>query len=128
LRPKRKARPPIERARELRNNPSVAEEVAWRFLKKSFLGYRFRRQHLLPPYTLDFYCHELRLCVEFDGEQHDPLVDARRDAYLVTKGIVTFRIPNVEFFEVYGPVQTDWILELQKFCQARALELSASAD
>ena len=125
MRPKFKAKPYIERARKLRNNPSVAELVAWKLLQKQNLGYRFRRQHPFPPYTLDFYCHELKLCVEFDGEQHDPAVDAKRDAYLLASGVVTFRIPNIEFFEVYGPVQIDWILELEKFCQVRANELSS---
>ena len=61
-------------------------------------GFRFRRQHPIGPYILDFYCAEARLAVEIDGQAHghpDQIRhDARRDQWLGEKGIRTLRIPS----------------------------------
>ncbi len=61
---------------------------------------RFRRQHPLGPYVLDFYCPAAQLCVEVDGWGHNmgdqPLRDERRDAWLAAQGIATVRIPAAE--------------------------------
>jgi len=57
----------------------------------------FRRQHPIGPYVLDFYCAAARLAIEVDGVGHDmgdrPRRDARRDAWLASRGIETLRIP-----------------------------------
>jgi len=53
-----------------------AEEAAWGVLRnRGFRGLKFRRQHPIGPFVLDFYCHELRLAVEIDGGAHGSAVD-----------------------------------------------------
>ena len=63
-------------------------------------GLKFRRQQAAGPYALDFYCHEVALAVEIDGESHNrgdqPEFDARRDEYLRRNGQRVLRIPAVE--------------------------------
>jgi very-short-patch-repair endonuclease len=57
---------------------------------------KFRKQHPVGPYVLDFYCHGAGLCVEVDGASHGvggrPERDARRDGWLAAKGVRTLRI------------------------------------
>tara|TARA_R100000365_G_C2736588_1_gene65818 strand:+ start:1129 stop:1383 length:255 start_codon:yes stop_codon:yes gene_type:complete len=57
------------------------------------MGASFRRQHPVGPYFLDYYCPSLKLAVEVDGDWHDEAADARRDAFLASKGITVLRIP-----------------------------------
>ena len=57
--------------KDLRNNATAAEAILWRKLKaKQVGGLKFRRQHGIGPYILDFYCSELKLNIELDGEPH----------------------------------------------------------
>ncbi|RZJ81458.1 MAG: DUF559 domain-containing protein [Brevundimonas sp.] len=60
-------------------------------------GARFRRQHPVGPYVLDFYCDALKLGLEVDGESHERPDQARadiaRDAWLTARGIEVWRIP-----------------------------------
>jgi very-short-patch-repair endonuclease len=62
------------------------------------LNLKFRRQHPLFGYIVDFYCHELKLALELDGRHHaKPLQrkkDEARDAFLKTRGITIIRIRN----------------------------------
>ncbi|MDP4261603.1 MAG: endonuclease domain-containing protein [Bacteroidota bacterium] len=60
-----------QRARELRNDSTYAEDILWGYLKTKPSGYKFRRQHPYSVYILDFYCHALKLAVEVDGKIHD---------------------------------------------------------
>lgn len=61
----------IELCRDFRKNPTEAEKVLWQHLKNGLLsGYKFRRQHPMEGYILDFYCAEALLAVELDGEPH----------------------------------------------------------
>lgn len=60
-----------QRARELRNRSTPAEEILWGYLKTKPLGYKFRRQHPYAVYILDFYCHQLKLVIEVEGSIHD---------------------------------------------------------
>ena len=88
--------------KELRNALTPAEAYLWSHLKKCQLsGKKFRRQY--GPYTLDFFCPEVRLAVELDGEPHFNVLrqelDARRDRYLEGKGIVVLRFENRVVFE-----------------------------
>jgi very-short-patch-repair endonuclease len=59
-------------------------------------GLKFRRQHPLGPYVLDFYCDRARLCVEVDGWSHNlgdrPGHDLRRDMWLAAEGVRTLRL------------------------------------
>ena len=109
------------RARAARKTPSVAEDIAWTFLRNQKLGFRFKREHPLLNYRLDFYCHEALLAVEFDGEQHDAAKDTKRDEELAALGIAVFRIPNRSFFQVDVHEQPqDWLRSLQMECEKRS--------
>ena len=82
-------------AKHLRRRLSLPEGLLWRALKAGKLaGLKFRKQHPVGPYVLDFYCHEARLCVEVDGAGHIARwqKDERRDAWLAEKGIRTLRL------------------------------------
>jgi len=65
--------------------------------RKAVEGLRFRRQHPVGPYVLDFYCEAARLGVEVDGQTHwlgaAPARDAERDAWLAARGVQTLRLP-----------------------------------
>ena len=86
-----------ERRKNLRNNSTPAEAVLWRSLKgRGARGYKFRRQQSIGPYILDFYCPELRLCIELDGSSHDLKFDfdQRRSGFLHEQGIRVVRFEN----------------------------------
>ncbi|HEY0044807.1 MAG TPA: DUF559 domain-containing protein [Allosphingosinicella sp.] len=87
-------------ARALRREMSLPEVLLWQQLRKHDSGHHWRKQHAAGPYSLDFYCHAAKLCVEVDGEAHDrgdrPQRDAARDAWIAAEGIVTLRIPAAE--------------------------------
>jgi very-short-patch-repair endonuclease len=59
-----------QKARELRNNSTHAEQILWGYLKTKPLGFKFRRQHPYSIYILDFFCHSLKLVIEVDGSIH----------------------------------------------------------
>ncbi|MCX6092678.1 MAG: N-6 DNA methylase [Candidatus Bipolaricaulota bacterium] len=90
------------RARELRQAQTPAEEVMWELLRdRRFLGLKFRRQHQIGEYVVDFYSDEHRLVVELDGPVHDApkqsKKDGTRDAYLRSLGLAVLRFPNESF-------------------------------
>jgi len=61
----------VDIVRELRQKETKAEKVAWYFLRnKKFLGLKFRRQHQISLYIVDFYCDELKLILVLDGNVH----------------------------------------------------------
>jgi very-short-patch-repair endonuclease len=60
----------IERRKELRNNSTPQEILLWNRLKNSQTGFKFRRQHSIGGYIVDFYCPLKRLVIEIDGSQH----------------------------------------------------------
>ncbi len=107
-----------KRARKLRESSSVAEIVAWKFFRNSRTGFKFRRQHPIGKYVVDFYCDEAKLVVEFDGEQHDPVADKVRDLLIKSLGLVVFRIPNREFFNI-DQTPRDYLSEVIKLCEKR---------
>jgi len=86
------------RARELRAAMTDAERALWRCLRMRQLdGHRFRRQHPVGPYVVDFACLPSRLVVEVDGGQHSDSVDDRhRDAFLRGCGFRVLRFWNNE--------------------------------
>ena len=58
-------------ARELRKNFTPEEKKVWEVLKnRNFNNLKFRRQHVLQGFVVDFYCHELKLAIEIDGKIH----------------------------------------------------------
>jgi very-short-patch-repair endonuclease len=89
----------IDRRKQLRNNGTGAEAVLWKYLQRSQLeGRKFRRQHSIANYIVDFYCPEEDLVVELDGAPHFTLAgsvsDAERDANLKELGITVLRFEN----------------------------------
>jgi very-short-patch-repair endonuclease len=60
-----------EKARILRKNSTLSEIIFWKNIKNKSLGYEFHRQVPLDEFIVDFYCHELNLAVEIDGNTHD---------------------------------------------------------
>ena len=86
----------ILRARGLRECMSFPEVLLWQKLRRDANGYRFRRQHPVGPYILDFYFPELKLAVEVDGYVHVGQAafahDTRRDTWLETQGIEVLRL------------------------------------
>ena len=89
---------------KLRHNATPAERVLWRRLKNSGIGVKFRRQHGVGPYVLDFYCPEYRLAVEIEGGVHDDVLrseyDAERHAYLESHGIRVLYFENRALLEL----------------------------
>ena len=79
-------------AARLRQSGTNAERVLWFHLRDGRLqGYKFRRQHPLPPYVADFYCERLKLIVELDGSQHAASTDATRTSTLQRQGLAVLR-------------------------------------
>lgn len=70
----------FERAKELRRNMTLQELKVWQFLnKKAVYGLRFKAQHPIQNYIVDFYCHALKLVIEVDGGFHKILENKERD-------------------------------------------------
>jgi len=89
-------------ARSLRQQGADAEARLWHLLRARRLGgFKFRRQHPIPPYVIDFYCAEQRLAVELDGGQHLDTAarDSQRDAFLHAQGIRVLRFWNDAVFK-----------------------------
>ena len=98
-------------ARSLRQTATGAERTLWKHLRNRGVGgARFRRQHGVSPYILDFYCVEALLAIELDGDVHgmpeQGKHDCRRDEFLTALGIKVLRFWNNDVFQ-----QTSSILE-----------------
>jgi very-short-patch-repair endonuclease len=100
-------------ARELRRNQTDAESLVWRLLRNRQLkNSKFRRQHPVGKYILDFYCAEHGLAVELDGGQHDSsrAHDTVRDAWLASQGIRVLRFWNSQVLnETEAVLETIWM-------------------
>jgi very-short-patch-repair endonuclease len=96
------SRKPIRRS--LRAQLTTAEAALWRHLQRSQLeGRKFRRQHGVGPYVLDFYCPREHLAVELDGAAHDhetaQVFDQARERFLKKAGITVLRFENRDVLE-----------------------------
>jgi very-short-patch-repair endonuclease len=76
----------VQRARELRKEATEVEKLLWALLRKRPGGYKFRRQHPIGKYILDFYVAEVRLAIEVDG--------GGREAVIATNDISFVRFTN----------------------------------
>ena len=86
----------------MRKEPTKAEKIVWELLhNRKFCGYKFRRQHVVKGFILDFYCHELRLGIEVDGPIHlkRQEYDRLRQDIIESEGISILRITNNELKE-----------------------------
>lgn len=91
----------IERCRELRKNPTEAEKLLWNQLRHNQLKeWKFRRQHPMCGFILDFYCSKVRLGIELDGEIHNNPeqidLDKERTLELMDYGVEIIRFWNSE--------------------------------
>jgi len=89
----------IERRKQLRKNGTATESVLWLALKSRKLqGRKFRRQHSIGYFILDFYCPAEKLCIELDGKQHfttsGKFRDREKTGYLNSSGIQVIRFEN----------------------------------
>ena len=108
-------RPEVYTARKLRREMSLPEVLLWQRLKNAQTGRKFRKQHPIGPYVLDFYCPAAKLDIEVDGDAHDmgsnPARDARRDAWLRERGLQVLRIPAAH---LYGDIEPAVMLILSR--------------
>jgi very-short-patch-repair endonuclease len=100
----------LQFARSLRKDQTDAEARLWSLLRdRRLAGKKFRRQHAIPPYVVDFYCHEARLVIEVDGGQHAEARrrDEARTAFLEGKGLRVIRFWNNDVLQ-----STETVLEV----------------
>jgi len=87
-----------ERRQTLRNNMPTPEIKLWQILRNKQMGYKFRRQHSIGNYIVDFYSPKLKLVIEVDGDSHyignAQNYDKIRDEYLNSLGIKVLRVKN----------------------------------
>jgi very-short-patch-repair endonuclease len=86
----------------MRRNPTPAEGKLWeRLRKKQLLSLKFRRQHSIERFIVDFYCRQARLVVEVDGPIHDYTTeeDAIRQEFIEFQGLRMLRFTNEQVLE-----------------------------
>jgi very-short-patch-repair endonuclease len=114
----------IQRARKQRQEMSLPEVLLWQVLRGSPEGIRFRRLQPSGQLVSDFFCHKAGLVVELDGETHNrgdqPAFDAKRDAWLLSNGLVVERIAAKDVLRDLDSVY--------RFILAKAHELKARRD
>ena len=92
------------KAKALRKGETQAEKILWEKLRNNQLkGYKFRRQHPIGLYIVDFYCHQLNLVIEIDGDYHNIQEqiekDKERTQNLETDGLQLIRFTNKDVME-----------------------------
>ena len=102
--------PPLTHfARKMRQEPTTAEKLLWSRLRRNQLGgYKFRRQHPIGPYIVDFCCVEKKLIIEADGDVHafQEKQDRERTEWLEAEGYRVLRFANENILQ-----QTEMVLE-----------------
>ncbi len=87
-----------DRRVDLRKSPTEPEKRFWQAVRGKQLGVKFRRQHGIGHYIVDFYCPEWKLVVELDGDSHfypeAQTADTKRDSYLQSLGLRVLRFTN----------------------------------
>jgi very-short-patch-repair endonuclease len=107
--------PHLKRFRKkLRNSLTPAEAKFWKIVQNSnFEGRKFRRQHSIGNFILDFYCPSEKLAIELDGEVHftdsSKVYDFERRQFLEQNGIKILRFENKRVFE-----DLDWVIDVIK--------------
>ena len=108
------------RAKSLRRPMTSSENRFWLYVRsRKMSGYKFRRQHPIGKYIVDFYCHRLRLVVEIDGSIHDlkhiKEYDKKREARIKELGLSVLRFSNEDIF--YNPAFVE--LTIKEFIEWR---------
>jgi very-short-patch-repair endonuclease len=97
----------VERAREMRKNPTPAERKLWYEFLRTF-KYRVMHQRPIDNFIVDFYCAELKLVIEVDGDSHYTQAslknDARRTAILEGYGLRVLRFTNRDVLDNFEAV------------------------
>jgi very-short-patch-repair endonuclease len=97
----------LARGRELRKDSTFPERRLWSCLRGRWLcGLKFRKQHSVGPFIVDFYCHDQRLVIELDGASHDGRgqYDVEREDYLKAQGLRVIRFSNDDVLRDIEPV------------------------
>ena len=86
--------------KNLRNTATTSEKWLWKFLNKKQQDFKFRRQHGIGPFIVDFYLPNKKIAIEIDGSIHNNIIrqayDQRREEFLISKGIKVIRFTNEE--------------------------------
>ena len=117
----------VERASEMRKNPTEEEKKKWHIILKHIKP-RFIRQKIIGYYIVDFYCPKLKLIIEIDGEQHyideNKDYEERRTGFLEKSGYKLLRFYNSDINKKINDVEKTII----GTCQDRAKELGVCVD
>ena len=106
----------LDFAKSMRHTATDAENLMWQLLRaKRFMNLKFRRQHVIAPYIVDFYCHEIGLVIELDGSQHGTddgrAYDAERTKFLEALGLRVVRYWNNDVLRNTESVLGDlWVI------------------
>ena len=89
----------LQFAKSMRHAATDAENLMWQRLRaKQFMNLKFRRQHVIKPYIVDFYCHEIGLVIELDDGQHNTedgrAYDVERTQFLEALGLTVVQYWN----------------------------------
>ena len=108
MRKQRAVRGTVVRARELRKRATYPERVLWGRIRNCGLaGMKFRRQHPIAPFVVDFFYWDKRLIVEVDGDSHDAdqyEYDMRRQSLLEGQGLKVLRVTNDDVLQAIDSV------------------------
>ena len=105
------------KARSNRKDPTPAEKLFWQLVRsKQIKGYKFHRQKPLGKYVVDFYCSNLKLVIELDGDTHayQESYDKERTKELEANGIRVKRYQNQDVLEGTDGVYEDLVSEIEK--------------
>jgi very-short-patch-repair endonuclease len=111
-----------QRRQTLRRNATEPEKRLWQLLRGNEMGVKFRRQHGIGHYIVDFYCPALKLAIEVDGDSHFSQsaqdYDSVRDNFMLSLGIMTIRVRNDDVMKnrqgVFEYINTQLELRLQQ--------------
>jgi very-short-patch-repair endonuclease len=104
----------LKRAREMRHTSVSTEHTLWQCLRdRQIGGFKFRRQHPHPPFIADFFCREVKLIVEADGDSHadSEAYDALRTKRLMRDGLHVIRFMNDDVHRHLGAVLEEILRE-----------------
>jgi len=103
-------------ARQLRKNSTLAEVILWQNIKGKKYGYEFHRQVPINEFIVDFYCHELHLAIEIDGNTHDYNFEAdeQRQIKLENLGINFIRFVDKDVKQNINDVLRALVLKVQE--------------
>jgi very-short-patch-repair endonuclease len=106
--------------RKLRKTMTKAEVILWQILRNKQIGFKFRRQYGIGPYIVDFYCPQLKLVIELDGDVHAILKQRRKDSlrqkFLEDYGCYVKRYWNIDVLTDIDSV----VDEIYNLCQRLA--------